>query len=140
MKYKIEEMTLGMLPRLIEFWQNIPGVWVGDDDSYEASKIYFKRNPHSNYVAVREGKIIGTCKCSHDGRRGYIHHVAVKKEFRKQGIAREMVDRCFEALKKESITKFRIFVLDDNLEALKFWKNIGFEEQIYDYRTLQKDI
>ena len=140
MKYKIIEMNLDRYNDIIEFWQNTPGLWVGDDDSYEVSKIYFKRNPHSNFVARHEGKIIGTCKCSHDGRRGYIHHVAVKEEFRKQGIAKEMVDRCMEALKKDGIRKFRVFVLDNNPEALNFWKHIGFEEQIYDYRTLQKDI
>lgn len=26
-----------------------------------------------------------------------------------------------------------------NTEALKFWQHIGFEEDIYDYRTYKKD-
>jgi putative acetyltransferase len=140
MNYKIAEMNLDRYNEIIEFWQKTPELWVSDDDSYEASKIYFKRNPHSNFLALYDGKIIGTCKCCHDGRRGYIHHVAVASEFRKKGIAKEMVDRCFEAVKKEGIRKFRLAVMNNNTEGLKFWKHIGFEEQVYDYRTLEKDI
>jgi len=33
--------------------------------------------------------------------------------------------------------QYRVFVLDSNKEAIDFWEYIGFEEQIYDYRTFQ---
>jgi N-acetylglutamate synthase len=140
MKYKIVEMTLNRHAELLAFWKNTPGIWVSDDDSYENMKIFFKRNPKSNFIVLDENKIIGTVKCSHDGRRGYIHHLAVKEEFRQQGIAKELVDRCTRFLLKEGINKHRVFVLDSNTQAMKFWKHMGFEEQIYDYRTFQKDV
>src|SRR4030067_2015405 len=134
MKYKIAEMKLNKYNELIEFWRSCEGLWVSDDDSYENLKIYFKRNPKSNFIVLHENKIIGTVKCSHDGRRGYIHHLGVKEEFRKQGIARELVEKCIECLRAQGINKFRVFVLDSNREALEFWEHMGFEEQIYDYR------
>jgi len=138
MDYKIELMTLNRYDELIAFWKSIDGVWVSDDDNYENLKVYFKRNPDTNFIAVHEGKIIGTVKCSHDGRRGYLHHMAVKEEFRKLGIAKVMVEKCINILRKEGIKQFRLFVLDSNKEAQAFWKRLGFEEDAYDYRTFRK--
>jgi putative acetyltransferase len=140
MRYEIAEMKLDRYKELIEFWKGTEGIWVSDDDSYENLELFFKRNPKSNFIVLHENKIIATVKCSHDGRRGYIHHLAVKKGFRKQGIAGELVERCILELKKEGINKYRVFVLDSNPAAIEFWKHLGFEEQVYDYRTLQKNV
>jgi len=139
LKYRIVEMKLDRYQELIDFWKSTEGLWTSDDDSYENLQIYFKRNTHLNFVALYENSIIGTIKCGHDGRRGYLRHVAVKKEFRRQGIAQKLINKSVEGLKAKGITDDRVmvFVLDTNKAALKFWKHIGFEEQIYDYRTLQ---
>ena len=139
MKYKIIEMKLDRYHELIDFWKNTEGLWVSDDDSYENLKIFLKRNPRLNFIAVSENKIVGTLKCSHDGRRGYLHHLAVKKEFRKEGIAKKLINNSLDNLQKAGITKdkVRVFVLDTNKPALKFWKHNGFIEQIYDYLTFE---
>ena len=139
MKYRIVEMKLDRYQELMDFWKSTEGLWTSDDDSYENLQIYFKRNPHLNFVALYENSIIGTIKCGYDGRRGYLHHLAVKKEFRKEGIAKKLINKCLTNLQKNGIShdKVRVFVLDTNKAALEFWKHIGFEEQLYDYRTLQ---
>ncbi len=137
MKYKIIEMQLDRLNELIDFWKSCEGIYLSDDDEYENLKIYLKRNRKLNFIVLHENRIIATIKCSHDGRRGYIHHLAVQKEFRKEGIAIELINKCLEQLQKIGISKYRVFVQDSNKEAMKFWKHIGFEERIYDYRTFQ---
>ena len=133
-------MKLNRFDELIEFWESIEGLYMSDDDNYENLKIYLKRNSKLNFIILHENRIIATIKCSHDGRRGYIHHLAVKKEFRGKGIVKELVDKCLNNLRDKGIKKIRVFVLDNNREAIAFWKHIGFEEQIYDYRTLQMNI
>jgi putative acetyltransferase len=132
-------MKLDRYQELIDFWKNTEGLWASDDDSYENLKIFLQRNPRLNFIAVSENKIIGTLKCSQDGRRGFLHHLAVKMEFREKGIARELINRCLANLQKAGITKdkVRVFVLDTNKPALEFWKHNGFIEQIYDYRTFE---
>ena len=137
MSYKIIEMQLDRYSELIDFWKSCEGIYLSDDDEYDNLEIYLKRNRKSNFIVVYENEIIGTIKSSHDGRRGYIHHLAVKKEFRKQGIARELVNKCIEIIRAGGVHKYRIFVLDSNEGALKFWKQLGFKEQIYNYRTFQ---
>jgi putative acetyltransferase len=132
-------MKLDRYQELIDFWKATEGLWISDDDSYENLKIFLKRNPGLNFVAISENSIIGTLKCSHDGRRGYLHHLAVKKECRKEGIAKTLIDKCLNSLQKQGITgdRVRVFVLDSNKAALEFWEHNGFTEQEYDYRTLQ---
>ena len=137
MKYKIIEMKLNRFDELIKFLKSIEGLYISDDDNYGNLKIYLKRNPKLNFIVLHENRIIAAIKCSHDGRRGYIHHLAVKKEFRGKGIAKELIDKCLNNLRDKGIKKIRVFVLDNNEEAIIFWKHIGFEEQIYDYRTFQ---
>ena len=139
MKYKIVEMQLDRYQELINFWKNTEGLWIGDDDSYENLKVFLKRNPGLNFIAISENSIIGTLKSSHDGRRGYLHHLAVKKEFRGKGIAKAFINKCLKNLQQAGITKdrVRVFVIDTNKSALEFWKHNGFTEQTYDYRTFQ---
>ena len=140
LQYKIIEMKLNRYNELMDFWESCEGLYLGDDDKYVNLKTYLKRNPKLNFVVLHENRIIATIKCSHDGRRGYLHHLAVKMGFRKKGIARELVNKCLKILQEKDITKYRVFVSDNNQEAIKFWKHIGFEEQIYDYRTFQMNI
>lgn len=140
MKINVVEMNLNIYKELIDFWKNSGGLWLSDDDNYDNLKIYLERNPELNFVVIHEEKIIATIKSSHDGRRGYIHHLAVKEEYRKKGIAKELIKICLKNLKKQGIKKVRVFVLDANKSAIEFWKHIGFEEQIYDYRTFKMNI
>ena len=48
-----------------------------------------------------------------------------------------VMNKCIEILRKKGIHKYRVFVLDCNEDALKFWRRLGFEEQVYNYRTFQ---
>jgi ribosomal protein S18 acetylase RimI-like enzyme len=137
MQYKIIEMKLDRYSELIDFWKSCEGLYTSDDDNYENLRTYLKRNRKLNFIVLHENRIIATIKCGHDGRRDYIHHLAVKEEFRNKGIAKGLVNKCIENLKNQGIKQYRVFVLDSNQEAMKFWKHIGFEDQIYDYRTFQ---
>jgi N-acetylglutamate synthase len=136
-KYKIVEMNLIRYKKLMDFWQSNEGIFVDDDDDYDRLKMFLKRNPKLNFMALHDDQIIATIKSSHDGRRGYLHHLAVKKEYRNKGLAKELVNICLERLRKIGIKKFRTFVLDSNKKAIQFWKRVGFSVQSYNYRTLE---
>jgi len=136
-EYYITEMNLDRYDELVAFWRNTEGIWNSDDDDYDNLQRFIQRNPGLNLMVLHEDGIIGAVKCSHDGRRGYLHHLAVKEEFRNRGIGRELVEECVQNLSKEGIKKIRIFVLDSNNVTLGFWKKLGFDEQVYDYRTLE---
>ena len=96
------------------------------DDSREGIKRYLMRNPTSSFVAEDDGKIIGVIMSGHDGRRGYSHHTAVLPEYRRQGIAKKLVESAMNALEQDGINKVALVVFERNKTGNAFWENIGF--------------
>lgn len=109
----------------LRLWSTIEGLGAGPGDNSEALGRYLARNPGLSLVAVENGRIAGTILCGHDGRRGYLYHVAVVPEFRRQGLATELTRRCLEALRQHGIERCQVFVMADNANALRFWERMG---------------
>ena len=102
------------------------------DDSREGIACYLKRNPTTCFLALsKDGsgdapEVVGVILTGHDGRRGIIHHMCVHPSFRRQGIARMLVQKAEEALKAEGINKIFGLVFKDNDPANAFWENQGY--------------
>ena len=96
------------------------------DDSREGIERYLKRNPGTCFAAAAEERILGVILAGHDGRRGLIHHLCVRPECRRKGIAAELVARAEEALKQEGIQKVFGLVFTDNEPANRFWEAQGY--------------
>ena len=64
--------------------------------------------------------------CGHDGRRGYLHHLAVDSAHRGTGLGRALVDRCHSALAAIGIGRCNIFVFGENEEGKGFWTKTGW--------------
>ena len=113
-------------------WDGVAKVWEDHegtnpvDDSPEGFAKYLRRNPATSFVAVDNGRIVGTILAGHDGRRGIFHHVSVLKEYQKQGIGRMLVESAEEALRKEGINKVLLVVFTHNDSGNAFWEHMGF--------------
>lgn len=106
----IRIMTIEDYEGTYDLWIHTPGMGLNStDDSREGIEQYLRRNPTSSFVAKVEGKIIGVIMSGHDGRRGFIHHTAVLPEYRKQGIAKKLVEKAMDALEKEEIHKGALY-------------------------------
>ncbi len=126
----LRSMTEEDIPAALALWQGLPGIGLRDADSPAALAKYLRRNPGCSFVALDEaGALIGVSLAGHDGRRGYLHHVAVSESHRKQGLGRELVDHCAAALKAEGIEKINFWVKADNAAGLAFWNRIGGRER-----------
>ena len=123
----IRVMTIADYDGVYDLWINTPGMGLNStDDSREGIEKYLKRNPSSSFVAVYDNSIIGVIMAGHDGRRGYIHHTAVLPSYRKQGVAKSLVDAAMTALDKEGITKVALVAFKKNDVGNDFWQHIGF--------------
>lgn len=128
--FTVRTMTEEDIPAALALWQEVEGMCLRDADSPPALSRYLRRNPGCSYVATNDrGELIGVSLAGHDGRRGYLHHVAVSPAFRKHGLGRQLVDRCLTALKGEGIEKVNFFVKADNAAGLAFWKRMGGRER-----------
>jgi putative acetyltransferase len=134
---EIAVMTAADCDEVLLFWANMPGVGLNESDTPELLSAYFRRNPGLSFVARRDGRVVGAVLCGHDGRRGYLHHLAVAPERRHQGLGTALVERCLSALASLGITRCNIFVFADNHEGHEFWLRGGWTER-EDLRMMQR--
>ena len=107
--------------RVISLWRQCDGVSLRDADSRDGIARYLERNPGLSFVAETDREIVGTVMAGHDGKRGYIQHLAVSNSLRRQGIGSQLVEVCLQALKQAGIVKSHVHVLHDNGLGREFW-------------------
>ncbi|KPL70046.1 hypothetical protein ADN00_18485 [Ornatilinea apprima] len=111
------------------FWQRTPYIGLSSADKCEAISIFLARNPGFSFTARDGDTLVGTVLLGHDGRRGYMYHLAVAAEYRGQGIARELIRLGLEALRGAGIEKCHLFVYTDNQNALEFYRHEGWQQR-----------
>ena len=134
-----ENVNIAIRHVTIDDYERIYGLWNSTaqsrralnpvDDSREGIDRYLKRNPATCFLAYPEEdprQVIGVILTGHDGRRAVIHHMCVHPEYRRQGIARMLLQKAEEALRAEGITKIFGLVFKDNEEANRFWESQGY--------------
>lgn len=117
------------IPAALALWQGLPGIGLSDADTPCALSRYLARNPGGSFVALLEAELVGVSLAGHDGRRGYLHHVAVSPTLQKSGIGKQLVDASLAALRAEGIGKVHIFVKADNDAGKAFWRHTGWSER-----------
>ncbi len=126
MNLQIEILDLIHYDEVMSLWKRCEGIGLSDADKRQNIEFYLERNPGLSFIAIDSNVIIGAILAGHDGRRGYIHHLAVAPSHRKQGIGRVLVEKCLCLLKKEGITKCHLFVFQKNRNAISFWETVGW--------------
>lgn len=124
--FNIEEMSIDDYDEAIALWEKTPGMGLSTADKRPAIAAFLARNPGLCFTARIDCTLVGTALCGHDGRRGYIYHVAVAVSQRKQGIARALVEHSLDGLKQQGIEKAHLMVYETNPEGIAFWKQVGW--------------
>ena len=127
---QIRSMTMEDYEEVFNMWQSISGFGIRSlDDSREGIERFIARNPGLSVVALHDGHIIGGILCGHDGRRGCLYHVCVRKEYRMLGIGQEMVACCKDALREEGINKINLIAFKSNEIGNKFWQKLNWKHR-----------
>jgi len=123
----IRLMTCSDYDAVYQLWLNTPGMGLNNmDDSLEGITKYLQRNPNTCFVAEIEHEIVGVILSGHDGRRGFIYHLAVDPVHRRQGIGSVLVEAALQALEAEGIHKVALVVYTGNQFGNTFWEKVGF--------------
>ena len=108
-------MTIEDYEGVYALWKKIKGFGIRSiDDSKEGVARFLKRNPTTSVVAEKDGRIVGSILCGHDGRRGCLYHVCVDEDYRRHGIGKRMVVFAMKALKEEKINKVSLIAFTEN--------------------------
>lgn len=117
------------IPDVLALLRRCEGIGWRSADSPVALRRFLRRNPRLSVVAVSDHHVVGCAFVGHDGRRGYLHHVAVDPESRRAGLGRRVVERALGGLLKIGIEKVHCDVFRTNRSALRFWKAAGWQRR-----------
>jgi ribosomal protein S18 acetylase RimI-like enzyme len=121
------EFVMSDYDAAIALWNSVDGVEVCEGDSREEMAEYLKRNPGLSRVAEVDGKIVGAALCGHDGRRGWIYHLAVANSHRRQKVGQLLLESCVNGLRAIGLRRAIILVAGDNPSGREFWRRNRWE-------------
>ena len=139
MRVDYGEFKIRDFQNVISLWKSCKGIGLSSADSKDRMEAYLRRNPGMSFIAKYQKEIVGAVLCGHDGRRGYLHHLAVHPTHRNQGIGRTLVQRCVTALRRGGIQKCHLFIFCNNIEGIQFWEKIGWSVR-HDLEVVSKEI
>jgi ribosomal protein S18 acetylase RimI-like enzyme len=135
----IRPFSMAAYNHVLALWQQCEGVGLSQADSRQAIQAYLHRNPGMSLIAADGPTVVGAVLCGHDGRRGYIHHLAVAPSYRRRGLGRSLVERCLASLRQAGIDKCHIFIFNDNPAGSAFWEATGWTPR-GDIGVLSRDV
>ncbi|MDE7164799.1 MAG: GNAT family N-acetyltransferase [Clostridiales bacterium] len=123
----IRKMLIADYDEIYALWMSCVGMGLNSlDDSKDGIAKFLERNPETCFVAIIDENIVGVIMVGTDGRRGYIYHTAVHPDFRKQGIAKALVNTALSAVERLGIGKVALIVFGRNQVGNEFWESMGF--------------
>ncbi len=130
--FAISPFTIDSYDDVFALWRECEGVGLSDADSRDSIGRYLERNPGMSFVARVDGTVVGAVLAGHDGRRGYIHHLAVRQASRRHGLGRLLAGASLDTLRKAGIRKCHLFIFNTNAVGIAFWQSQDW--------TLRKDV
>jgi len=105
-----------------------PGVELRPSDSRQEVARRCQRDGELFLVAECGGAIIGVVMGGWDGRRGWIHHLAVAPEERGRGVGSVLVSALEENLRALGCLKVNLLVRRGNEGARRLYTRLGYGE------------
>mgnify|MGYP006265934245 CR=1 FL=1 len=138
--WRIVELRPESYGEVRRLWEETPGVQLARPDhpdgadSPDGIRRFLQRNPGLSFLAVSSGesagsRVLGAVLAGSDGRRGYLHHLAVAAEHRRRGIGAALVAAATAALRSQGIEKCHLFALADKDLGGSFWRNRGWQRR-----------
>jgi ribosomal protein S18 acetylase RimI-like enzyme len=98
-------------------------------------------DPELLLVAILDGTLVAAVMAGFDGFRGWIYHLAVMAEYRRRGIATQLVRTAEAALLARGCPKVNLQVRATNQDVVAFYRTLGYEveERVSMGRLLRPD-
>jgi len=129
MAWQLRPFTLDDYPAVLALWQAAgPGLEVRPSDALPEVVKKLARDPDLFLVAEAEGAVVGVIMGAWDGRRGWLHHLAVAEDHRGQGVASALVREVEQRLQTKGCLKVNLLVQASNLAARRLYQRLGYVE------------
>lgn len=124
-------MTAADIPAARELWAMSEGIELAEGDAPPEIARYLERNPGLSTVGCDGDRVVAAVMCGHDGRRGFVYHLAVSRDWRGRGVGREVMRRSLAALREQGIPRALLLVAADNAGRRSFWLREGWEDMAF---------
>lgn len=122
----IEKFSMKFYEEVVELWRK-SGISVGSTDTKEELERVVRRTPQLFLVGKIDEKIISVVIGGFDGRRGYVHHLAVDPDYQKKGYGKMIMGELMNKFLKLKVHKVHLFLEKYNNEVVEFYRNLGWE-------------
>jgi ribosomal protein S18 acetylase RimI-like enzyme len=123
---KIEKYTMKYYDDIITLWEKA-GISVGSTDSEMEIKKMLNMNPNLFLIGKLKGNIIAVVMGGFDGRRGYVHHLAVDPIHQRKGYGKMIMDELINQFRRNGVHKVHLFIEKNNQDVVNFYKNLGWQ-------------
>jgi len=124
--WRLRVMTVADYDEVLALWRACAGIGLTAADERPAIAAYLAHNPGMSFVAEAGGRIVGAVLGGHDGRRGYLHHLAVQPAWRRRGLGRALTGAVLDRLRAAGMGKCNLFLYGTNETGRAFWTKHGW--------------
>lgn len=126
---QIREFTMQDYAAVYTLWVNAgPGVSLRPSDQPAEIEKKLARDPDLFLVAEEDGRVVGVLMGAWDGRRGWLHHLAVEETWRNRGIGTALLEEVERRLKAKGCLKVNLLIYDTNVDARRLYERLGYQE------------
>lgn len=127
------ELLMSSRLEMLKVVNNLPSDYEYTEEIIRESRDYFLNGDHITVLAIDDGKVIGCASMSFmwimptfshpTGRRAHLMNVYTRSEYRRQGIARKMVNMLIDETWKRGATEIS---LDATTMGRPLYESLGF--------------
>jgi len=122
----IEQFIIKDYDQIIKIWQEA-GINIGSSDTEDEIEKMLNRNPNLFLVGRVHEKIIAVVLGGFDGRRGYVHHLAVDPAYQNKGYGKMLMDELMLRFKQMKVHKIHLFIEKYNRSVINFYKKLEWD-------------
>jgi ribosomal protein S18 acetylase RimI-like enzyme len=112
---------------VVDLWRKCNLV-VPQNDPVEDIQRKLVFQPDLFFVALLDGKVIGSIMVGYEGHRGWLNYLAVLPEHQRRGYGRKLVEKGVDELKRLGCLKVNLQVRRSNVSVVEFYKHLGFKD------------
>jgi len=123
---KIEKFKIEYYDEVVELWRKA-GIEIVSSDTIDEVTRVLNRNPDLFLIGKLHEKVISVVIGAFDGRRGYVHHLAVDPDYQKMGFGKTIMDALIEQFRTKNIQKIHLFIEKSKKSVVDFYSYLGWE-------------
>jgi len=112
---------------IVDLWRKC-NLTVPQNDSVEDIRRKLVFQPELFFVALFDGKVIGSIMVGYEGHRGWLNYMAVLPEHQRRGYGRKLVEKAVDELRRLGCLKVNLQIRRSNVSVVEFYKHLGFKD------------